>query len=384
MSMLDDLSVRRIVNADGMKTGLGGTLMRQRTLDAMREGATAFVDMWELQAAVSRRIATLTRNEAALVCTGAAGGMFLGTLACLTGADERAITRLVQRGPESLKRREVIVQAAQRNPFLPALTLAGARLIEIGNVLQTLPADLEAAIGEETAAVFHFPGRHLEAGALDLETVIEIAHGHDVPVVVDAAAQLPPRENLWRFTQSGADLVIFSGGKELRGPQTTGLIVGRRSLVEACAMHAAPNQHFARAMKVGKEEMLGLLAAVEDYLGLDEAAERARCEAIVAGWVSRLNVPGTLTVARDFPGTDGRPLPRALVTVGPDLGLSGEEVRQALMRADPPVAVRVAGPNAIYLNPEVLEPGQEEVVERAVASVLGRVPAPQGSGTGAR
>jgi L-seryl-tRNA(Ser) seleniumtransferase len=384
MATLDDLSLRRIVNADGMKTGLGGTLMSSRTLDAMREGAAAFVDMWELQAAVASRIASLTQNEAALVCTGAAGGMFLSTLACLTGADERAVTRLVQRGPRSLKRREVIVQAAQSNPFLPALTLAGARLIEIGNVLQTLPADLEAAIGEETAAVFHFPGRHLEAGALDLMTVIEIAHRHEVPVVVDAAAQLPPRENLWRFTQMGADLVIFSGGKELRGPQTTGLIVGKRGLIEACAMHAAPNQHFARGMKVGKEEMLGLLAAVEDYLELDEAAERSRCEAIVAGWVARLNLPGTLTVARDFPGTDGRPLPRALLTADPGVGLSGEDMRQALIRADPPVAVRVAGPHAIYLNPEVLEPGQETVVERAVTGVLGRVPDAQASEAGVR
>src|SRR5438132_12023210 len=213
----DTLGVRAVINADGMKTGLGGTLMSDVVLDAMREASRGFVDMWELQRAVSARIAKLTQNEAALVCSGAAGGLFLTTLACITGPDLAAIGRLVQRGPEAFGRREVVIQAAQRNPFLPAVTLAGARLVEVGNVLQTLPWEVEAGISDKTVAVIHFPGSHLESGALDLDLVIEIAHRHGIPVIIDAAAQLPPRENLWRFTERGGDLVIFSGGKDLRG-----------------------------------------------------------------------------------------------------------------------------------------------------------------------
>jgi L-seryl-tRNA(Ser) seleniumtransferase len=381
MSALDRLGLRTIVNADGMKTGLGGTLMSDRTLDAMREGSTAFVDMWELQAAVSRRIADLTRNQAGFVCTGAAGGMFLATLACLTGPDERDIGRYVLRGPRSVERREVVVQAAQRNPFLPAITLAGAEIVEIGNVLQTLPADLEAAISSRTAAVFHFPGRHLANNALGLDEVIEIAHAANVPVVADAAAQLPPRENLWRLAERGADLVIFSGGKELRGPQSTGLIVGRADLIEACFRHAAPNQYLARGMKVGKEELLGLLAAVEQYLELDEDAELARCEAIVAGWIAGITAEG-VRVARDFPGTDGRPLPRALVEMDGSRQMSGEDLRLALISGDPPVAVRVAGERAIYLNPEVLRPDEEVVVQSAVCAAIDRGARPSRSAAG--
>jgi L-seryl-tRNA(Ser) seleniumtransferase len=337
----------------------------------MRQAAGAFVDMFNLQDTVARRLAELTRNEAAFVCAGASAGLMLTTLACMTGPNLQLIGRLMVAGPKVLAKREVVVQCGQRNPYDPVIRLAGGRLVQVGNILQTFPWELEAAITEHTAAIIYFAGRHLGYGSLGLDEVVEIARAAHVPVIVDAAAQLPPRDNLWRLTERGADLVLFSGGKELRGPQASGLVVGRRELIEAVAMHAAPHQRLGRAMKVGKEEMLGLLAAVTWYLEQDETAELERCEQVVVGWIDALpSLPG-LSIERDFPGTDGRPLPRAVVRFGPMLGLSSVAVRDAMLAGNPAIAVAVAGPTAIYLNPELLRPGEEFVVLDGLRAVLG-------------
>jgi D-glucosaminate-6-phosphate ammonia-lyase len=371
MSIHADLGVRPLVNADAMKTTLGGTLMPPAVVEAMCEGAGAFVDMFELQAAVSNRLAVLTRNEAAFVCTGASAGLVLTTLACMTGPDISAVGRLLQHGSDAIEKRDVIVQCGQRNPYDAAIRLAGGRIVQVGNILQTFSWELEAAVTERTAAVMYFAGRHLGFGCLGLDEVVAIAHARNVPVVCDAAAQLPPKENLWRLAERGADLVLFSGGKELRGPQSSGLIVGRRDLVEACAMHAAPHQRLGRAMKVGKEEMLGLLAAVQWYLDRDEARELAECDRIIAGWIDALSSIAGVSAERDFPGTDGRPLPRAIVRFNPTRRLPGAAVRDAMLDGQPAIAVAIAGPDAIYLNPELLRPGEEQVVLDRLRDVIG-------------
>ena len=199
--------------------------MPEPVLEAMKEAAASFVDMFEIQQQVGRRLAELTHNEAAYVCAGAAAGLFLTSLASMTGGDLKAIARLP--GLERL-RNEIIIHCAQRIPYDPAVRLAGAKLVEVGNALQTFPWELEAAITDRTAAVLYIAGEHLSSGALSLPETIEIAHANGLPLIVDAAAQLPPPDNLWYFTRDlGADLAIFSGGKELRGPQASGLIVGR-------------------------------------------------------------------------------------------------------------------------------------------------------------
>src|SRR5262249_4864636 len=182
----------------------------------------------------------------------------------------------------------------------------------------TTPADLEQAIGSRTAAVFWFQGAMTTERDLPLAEVIRIARAHDLPVVVDAAAQLPPVSNLWHFTQMGAALAIFSGGKDLRGPQSSGLVWGRRDLVEACRCQGNPNPFIGRPMKVGKEEMLGLLAAVERYLQLDHAAREQYCEDTVRTWCAALNgLPG-VAAERSYPNEAGQPLPRCRLSVAAD------------------------------------------------------------------
>ena len=199
MDVYERLGVRRVINADATLTRLGGSLMSPQVLDAMREAAGSFVDMYELQRAVGRRIATLTRNEAAFVTTGAAAAIVLATLAAMTRGDLPTITRLIETG--QAPRDEVIIHRAHRIPYDPAIRLAGARIVEIGNRLQTFSWELEAALTERTAMVLYVAGEHLTRGALSLEETLRVAHASGVPVVVDAAAQLPLHDNLWRFTR---------------------------------------------------------------------------------------------------------------------------------------------------------------------------------------
>ena len=148
--------------------------------------------------------------------------------------------------------------------------------------------------------------------------MIGIAKARGAPVIVDAAAQLPPVENLWRFTRIGADVAIFSGGKDLRGPQSSGLILGRRELIAACALNGNPNHSIGRPMKVGKEEIAGLVAAVERYVTMDHTARARYCEETVAEWSAALNALPGVSARRDFPNEAGQPLPRCRVTIEPE------------------------------------------------------------------
>ena len=368
MGIYERLGTRRVINADATLTRLGGSLMPSHVLDAMCEAAGSFVDMYELQQAVGKRLAELTRNEAAYVSTGAAAGIVLATLATMTEGDLATIARLIETG--EAPKNEVIIHRVQRIPYDPAVRLAGARIVEIGNRLQTFPWELEAAITPRTAMVFYAAGVHLASGALPLAETVEIAHSHGIPVVVDAAAQLPPTENLWRFTREfGADLAVFSGGKDFRGPQASGLLVGTEAMIAAIAVNGSPHQRLARPLKVGKEEMIGLLAAVEQYVEVNWQDRARRYEAIVERWLEHFrDVPG-MTASRVFPNEAGQPTPRCRVEFATETGLSGTEVARLLWEGDPRIAVAVDGPDAISMTPELLEEGEESILVDRIATL---------------
>lgn len=373
MGIYEQLGVRRVINANATLTRLGGSVMAPSTLDAMREAAGSFIDIIELQEAVGRRLAELTRNEAAYVATGAAAGIVLATLASMNRGDLQTIARQIATG--EVPRDEVIIQLPHRIPYDPAIRLPGARIIGVGNVLQTFDWELEAAFTPRTAMVFYVAGDHLAAGALPLRTVVEIAHRHGVPVVVDAAAQLPPTENLWRFTRDdGADLAIFSGGKDFHGPQASGLLVGTSAMIDAVAANGAPNQRLARPMKVGKEEMIGLLAAIEQYMTVDWHARVEEYEATVARWIAHFNAIPGLKAERVFPNEAGQPTPRCRVTFSPELGVTSAEALRLLWEGDPRVAVAADGERAISFTPELLQEGEEAILLERIGA-LANVPA---------
>ena len=369
MSIYKELGIRPLINAAATLTRLGGSRMPAPVLAAMAGAAGAFVNLDALQQRVGVRIAELTGNPACYVSSGAAAGLTLATAACVAGSDPAAMARFpyLEGG-----RCEVVIHRAQRNGYDYAVRQTGVRLVEIGTSQATFAWELESAISERTAAVIYFAGAHFAQGALPLEQVIAIAHARGVPVIVDAAAQIPPVANLWRFTRDmGADIAVFSGGKGLRGPQSAGLVVGRPDLIAACQANGSPNHSIGRPMKVGKEELVGMLAAVEWSLAQDEPALLAQYEAMVQLWLEDLaDLPG-LQVARGYPSEAGQPHSRAIVRLAASAPLTRDQLVAALLAGDPPVAVGAVGDDAIALNPQTLEPGEERLVLAAIRRALG-------------
>jgi uncharacterized pyridoxal phosphate-dependent enzyme len=377
------LGVEPIVNGRSTFTILGGSLMPPEVLEAMRQAAACFVDLTELQEAVGGRLAELTRNEAAFVSGGAAAGLFLSAAACMARGTDDGVLRLEDRDRYP---RDFVIHRAHRVPYDAVVELAGGRLVEIGpgagaadrgdgeagSVGPETARELDHVIGPGTAAILYVPKPHLAGQVLPLPAVVDTARRHDVPVIVDAAAQLPPRANLWRFTQEGADLVLFSGGKALCGPASTGLVLGRPAYVRRVAANAAPLHRPGRPMKVGKEDMIGLLAAVAWYLAQDEAAESRRFEAMVDHLVRWGRTRGDVTVTHEPYGEAGQPTPRAHVR----LSHAEPAYRDALLaalRASPPRIDLLADDEAgFYVAPETLQPGEELIIAERLATELDR------------
>lgn len=372
MDIYDELGVKKIINGLATVTALGGSLMPPEVLAAMAEAAGCFVEIDELQAKAGQRIAEWTRNEAAYITCGAAAGIVLSTAACMAGTDPDKRARLPD-DPFGMKN-EVIVHRAGIVGYAQAIRHAGAKIVLIGNDAGATADDLEAAINERTAAIFYFYKEHLMAGQVPLAEGIAIAHRRGIPLIVDAAAQLPPVENLWRFTQMGADGAIFSGGKGLCGPQSSGLVVGRKALIDAIAFHANPRMALGRPMKVGKEEIIGLLAAVKRYLALDHAAIMRMWEAQVAAVIAAFDGVAGVTARRNFPSEAGQPMPRAEVIFDEaKLGISRDDILKRLREGEPSIALAAAGEHGVFVNPQTLEPGQERIIcERLREIIAGR------------
>jgi len=371
MDIYDDLGVRKYINGYATITSLGGSLMPPEVLAAMAEAARHFVDIDELQAKAGSRIASWTQNEAAYVSCGAAAGLVLTTAACITGLDEQRRARLPFTDGMA---NEVIVHRAGRVGYDFAIRQAGGKLVEIGSDSGASAEELEAAIGPRTVAIFCFWNVTRMKGQVPLERQIEIGRRHGIPLIVDAAAQIPPVENLWRFTQMGAEAALFSGGKGLRGPQASGLILGTRKIVEACAFNACPRAFIGRPMKSGKEEIVGLMTAVRRYLDLDHEALSRRYEEQVRHVVESLSGRPHVTVRRDFPSEAGQPMPRAEILLdGRGLGLRRDELLARLRDGEPAISLAPSGERGVFFNPQTLEPGEERIVARRIAEELERL-----------
>ncbi len=372
------LGVEPIVNGRSTFTILGGSLMAPPVLEAMRQAAGSFVDLVELQAAVGRRIAELTRNEAAFVCGGAAAGLFLSAAAAIVRDTDDGILRLDELDGRP---RDFVIHRAHRIPYDQAIGLAGGRLVEIGRHEGTDEAELVSTLGPSTAAVVYVPKAHLAPAVLPLETVVRLARPFGVPVIVDAAAQLPPPENLWRFSEAGADVVLFSGGKGLCGPAGTGLVVGRARFVERLAANAAPLQRLGRPMKVGKEDIVGLLAAVEWYLAQDHEALGRRYEDMVERIVRWGRGRNDVVVERLAMGEAGQPTPRAWVRLSSGSAAARDAVLAELRASPPRVDLLADDESGFYVAPETLLPGEEDVVVDRLDEVLRPAPV-RGAGSG--
>lgn len=373
MGVYDDLGVRKYINGFATITSLGGSLMPSEVLAAMSEAARHFVDIDELQAKAGQRIASWTRNEAAYVSCGAAAGLVLTTAACITGLDEDRRARLPFTDGMA---NEVIVHRAGRVGYDFAIRQAGGRLVEIGTDAGASTDDLEAAIGPRTVAIFCFWNATRMKGQVPLERQVEIGRRRGIPVIVDAAAQIPPVENLWRFTRMGAEAALFSGGKGLCGPQASGLILGTRKIVEACAFNACPRAFIGRPMKAGKEEIVGLMTAVRRYLDLDHEALARLYEEQVRHVIESVAGRPHVAARRDFPSEAGQPMPRAEIRLDErGLGMSRDQLLERLRVGEPAISLAPAGEHGVYVNPQTLEPGEERIVARRIVEELERATA---------
>ena len=245
------LGVTPIINASGSVTRLGGSRTRPEVLEQMAGAARVMVNIDELNRRAGEEIARLVGSEAAMVSSGAAGGLLLQAAACIAGNDPVKMQRLPD--TEGMKN-EIVIQTMHRFPYDHAYRAAGARMVEIGDYLFNHPWQLEGAINERTAAVAYLCAPFTSKRVMPLAQVCEIAHAHDVPVIVDAASMLPPRANLQRYLNDGADLVIFSGGKGIRGPQGTGILCGRADLIDAALANASPAQSSVARRKSPKRK----------------------------------------------------------------------------------------------------------------------------------
>lgn len=410
-SIYDRLGIQPVINGAATLTRLGGSLMPRPVVEAMVQAAGAFIPLDELQRAAGRRLAELTRNEAAYVTSGAAAGLVLATSACITGADPEKMALLPR--PEKIDggKHKVVVFRSQRNGYDFAVRQVGIELVEVGPTkaqaaarepdAEQLADELFEAIDEQTACVTYFAGGHFAAGALSLEKTVELAHQHGVPVVVDGAAQIPPVENLWKFsgapgpalwaqaqaklgvrgainpapeltTPAGADLAVFSGGKGLCGPQSSGLILGRSDLIDAISRQSNPNAFIGRPMKVGKEEICGLVAAVEWYLSLDYEALASEYERQVELVVATAGELPGVEAERVWPNEAGQPLPRARVRLLEGAKLTRDGLVERLRSHTPAIELSNAGSDGVYVNPQTLQPGEVEQIALALRDALRR------------
>jgi len=358
-----ELGVRPFINASGTYTAMTASLMPPEVMDAIEYASNHYVMLEELQIKVGERIASLVHAEAALVTSGAASALTLGTAAVLTGTDQQKMIALPDLTGGASMKSEVIIQKSHRFGYDHAVRNCGVRMVEVET-----REDLERAVNPNTAMMLFYNNNNKE-GRIQDEEFVQLGKKHGVPTFNDAAADVPPVENLWKYTKMGFDLVAFSGGKGIRGPQSAGLLLGRKDLIAAARLNAPPNGNtVGRGMKVNKEEIVGMLAALELYLKKDHAREQQdferRAETIRK---SVATVPGV--TAEVFTPEVANHVPHVRVTWADNKTLTPSAVVTAMRDGEPSIAIRSEGP-ALVIGVWMMRPREDEIVAKRLRQVL--------------
>ena len=363
------IGVNSIISASGSTTAYGGSKLRPEVMDAMNRASNAMVNMDELNRAAGQVLADITGAEAGFVCSGAAGGLVLQAAAVVAGSDPAKMARLPN--TDGMKN-EIIIHKSHRFPYDQCYLSVGAKFVEIGDGRRCQPWQLEAAFTENTAAVAYLFSPFVSRRAIPFPQVCEIAHARGVPVIVDAASFIPPRSNLRRFTAEGADMVVYSGGKAVRGPQGTGILAGRADLIEAAFANGSPHQFFGRGMKVAKEEIIGLVSALQIFVEEDEDAENERyremCQQAVDAFIE---MPGVEASVEHDPYNFL--IPHAVMRLTDEWnGRSRDDIWNSLAEGNPAIYMHNIGdPDSLVLDPFNLN--EEElgiVIERLREELL--------------
>ena len=357
-----ELGVRPFINAAGTYTAMTASLMPPEVMEAINYASKQYVMLDELHDRVGERIAKRLRCEAAMVTSGAASALTLGTAAVLTGTDRQKMVDLPNLAG---MKGEVIIQKAHRFGYDHAVRNCGVRLVEVET-----REDLERAVNEKTAMMLFYNNNNKE-GRIPDEEFAELGRKHGVPTLNDAAADVPPVENFWKYTGMGFDLVAFSGGKGIRGPQSAGLLLGRRGLIEAARLNAPPNGNtIGRGLKVNKEEILGMLVALELFLEKDhvrEGREFERRAEVIRSSVTA--VPGVK--AEVFVPEIANHVPHVRISWnGADEAAATAAVK-AMRDGEPSIGIRSEA-GALVVGVWMMQPGEEKIVARRLRQVLER------------
>ena len=361
----EELGVTTVINAQGTMTMLGGSLIRPEVEVVMAQASQHFVSIPGLEEAAGKRIAQMLKlpvGYSALVTSGAAAAMQSGLAGILTGDNETFIQQLPDlTGMKS----EVIIQKSHRNPFDHQLRATGVKLVVVETREQ-----LRTAVNERTA-MMHFSNFANAAGQIKVDEWVKLAKEYKIPCFNDAAADTPPVSHLWDYTNMGYDLVAFSGGKAMRGPQCAGMLIGREDLVRYALLNNSPHEDtLGRSQKVGKEEILGMIKALEVYLAEDH-------DALTKQWQGRLDlvsreisrVPGVSTSF--FTPDIANHVPHMRITWDSRISLTPQQVSQALRNSKPSIVIAGGeGKPGLTMNSFMLQPGEDQIVAEQLSRVL--------------
>ena len=365
-NVYEELGVTTVINGQGTMTVLGGSLMRPEVEAVMAMGGRHFASIPDLEVAAGKRIAEMLKlpeGYGALVTSGAAAAMQSGLAGILTGDNPKFIEQL----PDLTgMKTEVIIQKSHRNPFDHQLRATGVKLVVVES-----REDLKKAINPQTA-MMHFSNFADGEGQIKVEEWVKLAHENNIPAFIDAAADTPPVSHLWDYANMGYDLIAFSGGKAIRGPQCAGLLVGKKDLVANALLNNSPHEDtLGRSQKVGKEEIVGMVKALESYLKEDH-------EALNNEWQLRLDfisaqitrIPGVTT---SFPAPEiANHVPHLLIKWDPaHITLTPHEATKALREGKPSIVLSSGEHGeALSMNSFMLQPGEEKIIARELVKLL--------------
>ena len=365
-NLAKELGIRTFINAAGTYTFMTGSLMQDEVVEVIQGAAKDFMILDEVQTKVGEKIAALTHAEAAVVTAGCFSALTLGLAGVLTGMDQKKVEALPHLEGTGMKS-EVIIQKGHSIGYSHALTNTGVKMVEI----ETLE-ELEKAISEKTALMWFL---HIQSdkGQIMHEKWIEVAKKHGIPTMIDMAADVPPVENLWRFNDLGFDLVCVSGGKAMRGPQSAGILMGKKHLIEAARLSMPPRgSTIGRGMKVNKEEILGMYVALDNFVKMDHKKEwkmwedRASLIANAAKSVKGVNVE---TYAPEL----GNHTPTLRISWdAAKVNLPVKMLQESLRNGNPSIEIMPGENNTLTITTWMLKPGEEKIVATRLKEELSK------------
>ena len=362
-----ELGVRTFINAAGTYTFMTGSIMHDYVIDAIQSSWPEFCLLDELQDKVGEKIAAMVHSEAAVVTCGAFSGLTLGLAGILTGTDVEKVKMLPFLEGTGMKS-EIICQNAHKIDYNHALTNTGCKLVYVDTV-----ADVEKAINEKTA-LMHFLNIEADKGQIKHEEWVALGKKYNVPTSNDMAADVPPVSNLTRFNEMGFDFVVVSGGKAIRGPQSAGVLMGKKNIIEAARLHMPPRGYnIGRGMKVNKEEIVGMYVALEHFMAADHDKEFKTWESQIAVIENAVKAINGVTTKVFVPQL-GNITPTLEVSWDNTvIKMTTKDLQDKLRNGNPSIEVMGRGDNAITITVWVMKPGQEKIVARKLKEALSTV-----------